>query len=179
MAITSEAAQQAVRAAVSTADGASRDVWIGQSNAVRGATAYYTVQRVSDVQLGYPVESRPSDVYTVKDVRQVRFQITGFGEETYEPLCRLASLVLVPGSALGAAIRTAGVLPQRATGPRNVSALYRSGTMPQYVLDLAVQYTRADTPDLGTDDATGITVDLHERGGGDIDWEPAVVVPEV
>lgn len=181
MAITAEQALQAVAAAVETASGGTA-VWIAQSDQVRPSAApYYTVTLASDEAEGFPettAESRSTPYsMTVVGVQVARFTVQGFGEGTDVTLRKLGRFVFVPVTALGAALRTAGVYPQRVGPVKDIAAFFKSGFEPRFSRDLIASYVISDSPAVSAAQAAGIQVDEYGRADESVDLVAAVVVP--
>lgn len=128
----------------------------GQQDAVRLAVPYITVQSMSDeIAYGWPHEDLVDDDLVVSTPRQARYWISAYGAGGYGVLAAVGPLLLTTRTPHALALQAAGVSPQRAIGPRNLTAAYRSGEEPRAQLELVVQYVLSSTD---TDD-----VDAAER----------------
>jgi hypothetical protein len=154
---TTEQALQAIRAAVTNAGGS--NVRIGQSDAVRDASPYYTVLGISDQSAGY---AQAIDSDEVQEPRLGRWLVTGYGNGTDVVLTDLAALLFVPSSSVAIAFRAAGMAPERCLPLRDLTALYRSGMEPQFALEIVAAYVRSVTFTDGDANATQIDVDLND-----------------
>lgn len=178
MAITAEAALQALRAAVLTAHGSAVDVWVGQSDQVRTGLRY-VVTPMSDLPRGFPAETGGigDENLVVERARSARYQVMGYGEATGPGLQRLADLLFAPSSGLARALRTAGCSPIRTSEVRDMAAYYQTGMEPRFSLDVTLEYVLSTTVEPAVGEVAAIEADVID-GPGTWEAEPAVVVPD-
>lgn len=163
---TTEQVLQALRAGLTTA-GATR-VRVGQTDAVRDAAESVSVVLVTDVPIGFPQRVSTTSI-TAR--RESRWMCTGYGENQFAVLQAFADRAFVVDDPIAVALVAAGACPIRTIGPRDTTAFYRTGMLPQSTLEVVVGYSVTHTNTTSGSDATEIDVDINAG-------ELVVAVPE-
>lgn len=172
--LTAEQALQAVCTAVATVI-APTPLILGKTDQVgpSGPTVY--LWPVSDVGVGYVGSLYGAILTTAYDVRQARYQLSGYGVGMDVVLRRLRRHLQV-ATATRKTLTDAGVAPQRILDVRDLTTWHISGEEPRYTLDMVAQYVASDAPP-SVDDVSQIVVDLATEGALVVDIDGAVVVP--
>jgi len=148
-----------------------------QQDSTRLAAPYLTVQPVTDeIAFGWPHEDVAAGDDVVSQARQARYWLTAYGAGGVGVLAALGPLLLTTRTPLALGLQTAGVTPQRALGPRNLTAPYRTGQEPRAQLEVVVQYVLSSTDVDAVDAADRIVVGLTGEPDGPA-FTPAFEVP--